>query len=89
MKIFVFTIMLATLTAGFASRASAYDACAGNYSQACTDDRNAYAEHHGGQYPGQAYDNSRGRYNNRRGNWTGTARADRRHRDHPYDRDRH
>jgi len=65
-KKFVFAIILAGLTAGFATQASAYDACAGNNSRACTDARNAYAEHHGGVFPGQnAYYNGGNYYANR------------------------
>ena len=78
-KMLVFAMVLATLSAGFASSASAYDACAGNNSRACTDARNAYAEHHGGTFPGQAYGNYRGGYNYNRGNWNRTAHAQRHH----------
>ena len=53
MKILMFTIMLAALTAGMARAGYDYSACAHNNSKACTDDRNAFASHHGGVYPEQ------------------------------------
>jgi hypothetical protein len=53
LKILVFTIMLAALTAGMASAGYDYHGCANNNSRACTDARNAYASHHGGVFPEQ------------------------------------
>src|SRR5579863_717800 len=53
-KVFVFTVMLAALSVGVASAAGYdYSRCANNNSKACTDARNAYAEHHGGVFPQQ------------------------------------
>ncbi len=53
MKILMFTVMLAALTAGMASAGYDYHGCANNNSRACTDARNAFASHHGGVYPEQ------------------------------------
>jgi hypothetical protein len=72
MKILIFTVMLAALTAGMAS-AQRYSACANNNSQACRDARNAFAEHHSGQYPNQYYNQwysgQPGRWNQQNNNW--------------------
>jgi hypothetical protein len=57
MKKLLLTVVFVAFTAGIAS---AQSACVGNDSRACTDARNAFAEHHGGMFPGQLY----GRYPN-------------------------
>jgi hypothetical protein len=86
-KTFLFAIMLAGMTAGFATQASAYDACAGNNSRACTNARNAYAEHHGGVFPGQnAYYNG-GNYYANRGEYVNRGYAGPRHHHHHWDHD--
>ena len=59
MKIFLFTIMLAALSAGLAMAGGGYNSCAAvgacayNNSKDCRDARNAFAEHHNGLYPEQ------------------------------------
>lgn len=54
MKVLVFSLMLAGLMGLVRPAASyAYDNCINNNSRACVDARNAFAEHHGGVYPGQ------------------------------------
>ena len=69
MKVLMFTIVLAALTAGMATAGGGYgygyQGCANNNSRACRDARDAFARHHGGNYPRQyqnhAYNNG-GRY---------------------------
>ena len=74
MKTFLFAITLAALSAGLAGTgyAQAYSACVGNNSKACTDARNAFAEHHGGVYPEQYYNHW---YQGRPGRWAQQSNA--------------
>ncbi len=53
MKVFLFTLALAALSAGMANAGWDYSRCANNNSRACTDARNAFASHHGGVFPEQ------------------------------------
>jgi len=52
-KVFLFTLALAALSAGMANAGWDYSRCANNNSRACTDARNAFASHHGGVFPEQ------------------------------------
>jgi hypothetical protein len=71
MKTFVLTILLTALTGGIAC-AAGYN-CVDNNSKACVDARNAFAEHHNGQYPEQYYNQwyqgSQGRWNQKGAEW--------------------
>jgi len=49
----MFTLVLAVLMGGMASAGQDYSRCAHSNGKACTDDRNAFASHHGGAYPAQ------------------------------------
>ncbi len=74
MKIFLFTILLAALTASLArAQCTGYSACAHNNSKACVDARNAFARHHNGLYPEQWcnewYQGQQGRWNQRGNHW--------------------
>jgi hypothetical protein len=74
MKTFVLTILLTALTGGIACAAGYdYGSCAGNNGKACTDARNAFAEHHNGQYPeryySQWYQGQQGRWNQQGSDW--------------------
>jgi len=76
MKKFLLALSLAALTAGFAgtSYAQFYEGnCVGNNSKHCVDARNAFAEHHGGVYPQQYYNNwyqgNQGRWNRANNDW--------------------
>src|SRR5208283_4466840 len=65
MKAFLLAVALTALSAGVAS-AQPWSRCFDNNSPACTDARNAFAEHHGGKFPEQYYN---GWYNGGRGRW--------------------
>src|SRR5579862_1561382 len=54
MKAFLLAVALTALSAGVAS-AAPWSRCFDNNSKACTDARNAFAEHHGGLFPEQYY----------------------------------
>jgi hypothetical protein len=78
MKIFLLTILLATLTGGAAladgyNNRYAYGSCANNNSKACRDARDAFARHHNGQSPEQYnnawYQGQQGRWNQNGANW--------------------
>ena len=74
MKIFLFTILLAALSAGVGYAAPyRYSACANNNSKECRDARDAFARHHNGKYPEQWYDQwyqgQQGRWNQRANKW--------------------
>ena len=75
MKKVLFALVLTALTAGFArtSYAQGYSACFHNNSRACVDARNAFAEHHGGQFPEQYYNHwyegNQGRWNHVNNEW--------------------
>jgi hypothetical protein len=75
MKVFLFTILLAALTAGLTRAGGGYNygGCANNNSKACRDARNAFAEHHSGQYPEQWnqewYQGQRGRWKEQGDDW--------------------
>lgn len=75
MKKFLLALSLAALTAGFAGTSYAfnYSSCANNNSKHCVDARNAFAEHHGGQMPGQYYNHwyegNQGRWNRANNEW--------------------
>jgi hypothetical protein len=77
MKIFVLTMLLATLSGGVAlaghNNPYAYKTCANSNSKACRDARDAFARHHNGQSPEQ-YNNSwyqgqQGRWNQSGNDW--------------------
>jgi hypothetical protein len=68
MKTVLFPILLAALSVGFTRTAYAqYSACVNNNSKHCVDARNAFAEHHGGKYPEQYFNNY---YQGQPGRWT-------------------
>ena len=67
MKIFLFALMLAALTAGLARAGWDNSACADRNGRACTDARNAFAEHHGGMFPEQYAQNHHGRHHHWKG----------------------
>ncbi len=74
MKLFLLTVVLATLTGGLAEASTyKYSACTNNNSKACTDARAAYAEHHNGKTPEQVnqhwYQGQRGHWNQQGKNW--------------------
>jgi len=66
MRIFLLTLLFATLTGGFADAGYNYSSCANNNSKACVDARNAFAEHHNGQFPEAFYNQS---YQGQHGRW--------------------
>jgi hypothetical protein len=75
MKIFLYATFIVALSAGLA-QAQYYGyggGCANNNSKACRDARNAFAEHHGGRYPDQVYNQwyqgRQGRWNQEQNNW--------------------
>lgn len=60
-------ILFAALSAGAVGTSYAqYGSCVGNNSKACTDARNAFAEHHGGVFPEQYFNHY---YQGRPGRW--------------------
>jgi hypothetical protein len=65
MKAFLLAVALTALSVGVAS-AQPWSRCFENNSPACTNARNAFAEHHGGLFPEQYYN---GWYNGGRGRW--------------------
>ena len=65
MKKLFLALALGTLTAGIAGPSFA-GSCAGVNTKACRDAREAFAEHHGGVYPQQYYNQW---YNGRQGRW--------------------
>lgn len=73
MKRFLFAIVLAVLTGGLAGTSYADRSCMNNNSKACRDARAAFAEHHGGLYPQQYYNQwyqgRQGRWNQEHNNW--------------------
>jgi hypothetical protein len=79
MKTFLLTIALVALTAGLPGAQVGYyhpcrpGACAYNNSEECRDARNAFAEHHNGQYPEQWcnewYQGQQGRWNQQGKRW--------------------
>jgi len=72
MKTLFLTILLTALTGGIAG-AAGNGSCINNNSKACTDARNAFAEHHNGQYPeryyNQWYQGRQGRWNQQGSEW--------------------
>ena len=93
MKIFIFTIMLAALTAGLAKAGGGYgyQTCANSNSKACRDARDAFANHHGGAYPQQFRENH-AYNNNNRGYWNERDQErshEERHEQHREHHDRH
>jgi hypothetical protein len=67
-KKILLVVFFAALSAGVAGTGYAqYGACVNNNSKACVDARNAFAEHHGGQYPQQYYNHY---YQGRPGRWS-------------------
>jgi hypothetical protein len=75
-KIFLLSILFATLTGGIADAAGQrynYSGCANNNSQACRNARSAFAEHHSGQLPeafyNQSYQGQQGRWNQQGSDW--------------------
>jgi hypothetical protein len=74
MKIFLLTILLATMTGGAAMAAPyGYSSCANNNSKPCRDARDAFARHHNGlmpeQYNNSWYQGQQGRWNQNGNNW--------------------
>ncbi len=79
MKIFLFTIFLAALTAGLAGAGGGYNntysyhACANSNSKECRDARDAFAGHHNGldpeQWNNQWYQGQQGRWSKQGKNW--------------------
>jgi hypothetical protein len=65
MKKLLFAAALTVLSAGIAN-AQWRGSCIGNNSKACTDARNAFAEHHGGVFPEQYYNSW---YGGHQGRW--------------------
>jgi hypothetical protein len=63
MKKLLLTLIFVGFTAGAANAA-----CIGN-SKACVDARNAFAEHHGGVYPGQYYQGYQGQWARNGNDW--------------------
>jgi hypothetical protein len=73
MKTFLSAIMFA-LSVGLAQTSHAqWGSCVNNNSRACVNARNAFAEHHGGQYPGNYYNHwyqgNQGRWTQEHSNW--------------------
>jgi len=99
-------VVLTAISFGIAGSSFAQGyGCMGNNSPACQDARKAFAEHHGGAYPEQYYNNwyagNQGRWyqQNNAWRWEGVngdryERGDhgwewRHHHDHDHDHDRH
>ena len=67
MKKLLLSMVFVAFTGGIAS--AQVGRCAGNNSPACVNARNAFAEHHGGVYPGQYYQGYRGQWLGSGNNW--------------------
>jgi hypothetical protein len=68
MKKLLLSLVFVAFTAGIAS-AQVPGGCIGNNSRACVDARNAFAEHHGGVFPGQYYQGYAGRWARNGNEW--------------------
>jgi len=66
MKKLLLTLAFVAFTGGVAS---AQGACYGNNSPACVHARNAFAEHHGGEYPGQYFQGYQGNWRRYGNDW--------------------
>jgi hypothetical protein len=67
MKKLLLTLIFVAGTAGIASAQGG--GCIGNNSPACVNAKNAFAEHHGGVYPGQYYQGYAGRWARNGNEW--------------------
>ncbi|HVN28867.1 MAG TPA: hypothetical protein VMT64_10300 [Candidatus Binataceae bacterium] len=67
MKKVLLSLIFVAFTGGIAS--AQVGGCMHNNSRACVDARNAFAEHHGGLYPGQYYQGYRGNWYRANNDW--------------------
>jgi len=68
MKKLLLSLVFVAFTGGIAAAAQP-GGCIGRNNKACVDARNAYAEHHGGVYPGQYYQGYRGNWARNGNEW--------------------